>query len=81
MASYSHPPPTYTAEDPELNASQSIDRDAPLNDDADGLQILLIPSADTAHFQQGYLGAEGEQAAIEGELQVKGAVQSQWSRV
>ncbi|KAI0778071.1 hypothetical protein BD413DRAFT_600905 [Trametes elegans] len=38
-----------------------------------GPQILIVPAADGVHFQKGFLGAEGERAAIEGELQIKSA--------
>ncbi|KAI9057088.1 hypothetical protein FKP32DRAFT_1661639 [Trametes sanguinea] len=38
-----------------------------------GPQILIVPAADGVHFQKGYLGADGERAAIEGELQIKSA--------
>ncbi|KAF9015308.1 hypothetical protein BDQ17DRAFT_33380 [Cyathus striatus] len=44
-------------------------------------QILIVPSVDGVNFQKGFLGAEGERAAIEGELQVKAAPPFQWSKV
>ena len=46
-----------------------------------GPQILIIPTADAINFQKGFLGAEGERAAIEGELQIKGVDLGQWSKV
>jgi hypothetical protein len=46
-----------------------------------GPQILIIPAADAINFQKGFLGAEGEHAAIEGELQIKGVDLGQWSKV
>jgi len=46
-----------------------------------GPQILIIPAADAINFQKGFLGSEGERAAIEGELQVKGVDLAQWSKV
>ncbi|PPQ89376.1 hypothetical protein CVT25_002194 [Psilocybe cyanescens] len=44
-------------------------------------QILIIPTADAVNFQKGFLGAEGEHAAIEGELQLKGVDTDHWGRV
>ena len=46
-----------------------------------GPQILIIPAADAINFQKGFLGADGEHAAIEGELQIKGVDFGQWSKV
>ncbi|KAI0374283.1 hypothetical protein BV20DRAFT_1041275 [Pilatotrama ljubarskyi] len=49
---------------------------------AAGPQIVIVPAADGVHFQKGYLGADGERAAIEGELQIKSADASfRWRRV
>lgn len=33
---------------------------------------MIIPTSGDAEFQKGYLGVEGEHAAVEGELQIKG---------
>ena len=44
-------------------------------------QILIIPATDSLRFQQGFLGADGERAAIEGELQVKGTDSVRWRKV
>ncbi|KAI0004168.1 hypothetical protein BJV74DRAFT_809519 [Russula compacta] len=44
-------------------------------------QILIIPATDSLRFQQGFLGADGERAAIEGELQVKGTDSIRWRKV
>ena len=44
-------------------------------------QLLLVPPANSVNFQKGYLGAEGENAAIEGELQIKGGEPGRWSKV
>ncbi|KAG1755133.1 uncharacterized protein EDB91DRAFT_1277270 [Suillus paluster] len=73
MPSYTAPPPNYSP------GSQN----PPAADDAliSGLQIFIIPAADTLTFQKGYLGAEGERAAIEGEIHVKGAQPGQWKYV
>ena len=58
------PPPLYTPDIPE-------DDDGPDDGEVDP-QILIIPTSGDAEFQKGYLGVEGERAAIEGELQIKG---------
>ncbi|KAI0724437.1 hypothetical protein C8T65DRAFT_563579 [Cerioporus squamosus] len=51
--------------------------------DSTGPQILIIPVAEGAlHFQKGYLGADNERAAIEGELQIKSAeAEFRWRKV
>ena len=41
-------------------------------------QLLISPSPGAVQFQKGYLGAQGERAAIEGELQIKGTEEGQW---
>lgn len=41
-------------------------------------QLLICPIPGAVQFQKGYLGAYGERAAIEGELQIKGAEPGQW---
>ena len=48
-----------------------------------GPQILVIPIADgSVRFQKGYLGADNERAAIEGELQIKSAeADFRWRKV
>ncbi|KAI0757116.1 hypothetical protein C8Q80DRAFT_1091932 [Daedaleopsis nitida] len=48
-----------------------------------GPQILIIPVGDgSAHFQKGFLGADNERAAIEGELQIKSAeADFRWRKV
>lgn len=74
MASYSAPPPNYSPEYPQ-------DLPGALDEPISGLQILIIPATDTLSFQKGYLGAEGERAAIEGEIHVKGAQPGQWKYV
>ena len=80
-------PPTYTQEPSETDVQVSDDSDhsfvsAPDGTEAEcaaptgseGPQILIIPIADgSVHFQKGYLGADNERAAIEGELQIKSA--------
>ncbi|KAI0068274.1 hypothetical protein BV25DRAFT_1793336 [Artomyces pyxidatus] len=65
------PPPTYVQD--EDNASDSSVLSEP--------QILIIPATDSLRFQQGFLGAEGERAAIEGELQIKGTQDGRWRKV
>ncbi|GAW09406.1 hypothetical protein LENED_011557 [Lentinula edodes] len=67
------PPPTY-----DVSASSDV------TDSADGHsepQLLIVPTVDTVNFQKGYLGAEDERAAIEGELQIKGAISEVWDKV
>ncbi|KAI0662684.1 hypothetical protein C8Q70DRAFT_908793 [Cubamyces menziesii] len=50
--------------------------------DVGGPQILIVPAADGVHFQKGFLGADGERAAIEGELQIKSAdAPCRWRKV
>ena len=44
-------------------------------------QILITPTIDNVNFQKGFLGAEGEQAAVEGEVQIKGIDAARWDRV
>ncbi|KAF8167955.1 hypothetical protein B0H34DRAFT_645496 [Crassisporium funariophilum] len=67
------PPPIYSRQDPVDLTSPQSDLSEP--------QILLIPTVDAVNFQKGFLGAEGERAAIEGELQIKGADADRWTRV
>ncbi|KAG1826102.1 uncharacterized protein BJ212DRAFT_1444081 [Suillus subaureus] len=74
MASYTAPPPNYSPVCPQ-------DLPGALDEPISGLQIFIIPAADTFAFQKGYLGAEGERAAIEGEIHVKGAQPGQWKYV
>ncbi|KAF7306743.1 ARID domain-containing protein [Mycena indigotica] len=59
------PPPIYSQQDGSDTSSAS---DVSLDP-----QILIISSSDTMNFQKGYLGADDERAAIEGEIQIKGA--------
>jgi hypothetical protein len=78
MPSESVPPPLYSQDDPEYAAGQSNSEPIVLHQ---GTQILIIPTTDAINFQKGYVGAEGERAAIEGELQIKGAEPRQWDKV
>lgn len=57
------PPPTYSPETAahSLNATLATDS-----------QILIVPHSNGLGFQKGFLGVEGEHAAIEGELHIKG---------
>ncbi|KAH9944481.1 uncharacterized protein BXZ73DRAFT_87366 [Epithele typhae] len=69
-------PPTYTQEPSEA--------DAPLSDDSDDLSfIVVIPVAEGGvSFQKGFLGADNEHAAVEGELQIKTAQAGfRWQKV
>jgi len=65
------PPPTYSQQDPA-----NLDSHGHLSEP----QILIIPTVDAVNFQKGFLGADGERAAIEGELQIKGDIEG-WSRL
>lgn len=67
------PPPTYTQEDD----STLLERSTPALEP----QIFIVPTTGPLGFQKGYLGADGERAAIEGELQVKGFTDGRWGRV
>ena len=68
-------PPSYSREAPDSTSSLS-------NSDDDGSpQIVISPTVDALNFQKGYLGAEGERAAIEGELQIKGVDPAEWAQV
>ncbi|KAF7339817.1 ARID domain-containing protein [Mycena venus] len=68
------PPPIYS-QDAEMSDSSSTS-DLTLDP-----QILIIPSSDSINFQKGYLGADDERAAVEGEIQVKGTESGRWARV
>ncbi|KAH8100629.1 hypothetical protein BXZ70DRAFT_1000326 [Cristinia sonorae] len=43
--------------------------------------INIIPTANSIGFQKGFLGADTERAAIEGELQIKGGNGGRWGKV
>lgn len=66
-------------------ASGNAESDADEDPGAEGgsPQIFIIPvSEGYVHFQKGYLGADGERAAIEGELQIKSAdAEFRWRKV
>lgn len=68
------PPPLYS-QFQEENSVDSYDTETP------GVQILIVPAADGTAFQKGCLGAEGEHAAIEGEVHLKGAQPGLWKKV
>ncbi|KAG6896888.1 hypothetical protein C0992_005452 [Termitomyces sp. T32_za158] len=70
------PPPTYSQTDPDEGPTNQADPNV-----AGGPQILIIPTGDSVNFQKGFLGAEGERAAIEGELQVKTTGPDRWAKV
>ncbi|KAG8924717.1 hypothetical protein FRC00_004783 [Tulasnella sp. 408] len=44
-------------------------------------QLVIAPPADSIHFQSGNLGAEGETATVEGEVQLKGFTPDDWESV
>ncbi|PIL32074.1 hypothetical protein GSI_06778 [Ganoderma sinense ZZ0214-1] len=64
-------------------APADADAGEALGAEGGSLQILIIPVAEGyVHFQKGYLGADGERAAIEGELQIKSAdTEFRWRKV
>ncbi len=66
------PPPTYSQDQTNSDLPPSPNLEP---------KILILPSEDGVNFQKGYLGADGERAAIEGELQVKGAGTGRWAHV
>src|SRR6267142_4320240 len=65
------PPPIYIQQGP--HPPESVPQLEP--------QILIIPATDSLRFQQGFLGADDEHAAIEGELQVKGTDSVRWRKL
>ncbi|SJL06020.1 uncharacterized protein ARMOST_09356 [Armillaria ostoyae] len=65
------PPPIYSQQDP-TEVHLDVSREP---------QILITPTVDALNFQKGFLGAEEERAAIEGELQIKGAEPGRWHRI
>ncbi|TFK57340.1 hypothetical protein OE88DRAFT_1671250 [Heliocybe sulcata] len=71
MSNVADNPPLYSLEDAS---------DSPA-DGANGPQILIVPISDSVQFQKGYLGADGETAAVEGELQMKGVRAGRWEKV
>ncbi|THH03225.1 hypothetical protein EW145_g6422 [Phellinidium pouzarii] len=74
------PPPTYDQQHDQGRsqpcALSSTSNEPPLVPSE--AQLLISPSASAARFQNGYLGANGERAAIEGELQIKGVPVMSW---
>ncbi|KAJ3517362.1 hypothetical protein NLJ89_g539 [Agrocybe chaxingu] len=65
-------PPTYSQQDPV---------DSQIFHDQSQPQILIVPALDAVNFQKGFLGAEGERAAVEGEIQIKGVNMERWARI
>ncbi|KLO20578.1 hypothetical protein SCHPADRAFT_991917 [Schizopora paradoxa] len=88
MSMPSVPPPTYTPENDavdsalpleDTNAEQSTSESSSFPSEA---QLLICPPLGAiSQFQKGYLGASGERAAIEGELQIKGVPLDEWERL
>lgn len=69
-----NPPPDYPHR--ETSHEHTIGAASPAN-----IQILIAPAPDASQFQKGYLGADGERAAIEGELQIKGGNAVSWQKM
>ncbi|GJJ09480.1 hypothetical protein Clacol_003703 [Clathrus columnatus] len=42
------------------------------------IELFISPTSNAIQFQKGYLGSQGERAAIEGEVQIKGMRASLW---
>ena len=80
MLPESVPPPIYSQNDPvreqATRGEGDVDDRVPVDP-----QIIIVPPSDSLSFQKGFLGADGERAAIEGELQVKGADSERWGKV
>ncbi|KDQ63781.1 hypothetical protein JAAARDRAFT_148452 [Jaapia argillacea MUCL 33604] len=64
-------PPTYSQ-------YEGVDQPADAGVDP---EILVIPASDSVQFQSGHLGVDGERAAVEGELHIKGAEAGRWNKV
>ncbi|KAF9240917.1 hypothetical protein BU15DRAFT_45429 [Melanogaster broomeanus] len=71
------PPPQYSQHGPRDDLAIAH-RDS---SDTSGLQLLIVPAVDGINFQKGYVGAEGERAALEGEVHIKGAQPGAWKKV
>ncbi|KAJ7597167.1 hypothetical protein C8J56DRAFT_1159127 [Mycena floridula] len=79
MSSHPQEPPIYSQEPPDAGGTSSEE----LEETFPEPQILIIPTVDVLNFQKGFLGADGERAAIEGELQIKGVDgdSARWTKV
>ena len=66
------PPPGYSQQDTNDSVVETA-QDEP--------QILIVPPSGGISFQKGYLGADGEHAAIEGEVLIKGVNAGSWKRL
>ncbi|KAL1664049.1 hypothetical protein GGF50DRAFT_127545 [Schizophyllum commune] len=76
-------PPIYSRQDPDaaddaFGAGRPPSPPPPIESEP---QILIIPPAGAINFQKGFLGADNEKAAVEGELQIKGAQPGAWDKV
>ncbi|KAF7969230.1 hypothetical protein HWV62_27947 [Athelia sp. TMB] len=76
-------PPLYSQDAPEMNAEESFANTSASDGilALEGPQILILPTTDAISFQKGFVGAEGERAAIEGELQIKGATSGLFNKI
>lgn len=77
-------PPLYSQDAPERNNTEDSIANPNASRDIlalEGPQILILPATDAINFQKGFAGAEGERAAIEGELQIKGATSGLFNKV
>ncbi|KAL5495484.1 hypothetical protein ACEPAI_947 [Sanghuangporus weigelae] len=81
MSVPSAPPPTY--DQGQHDELVSLQYEPPSSSDGatfvpNDAQLVICPSGNATHFQKGFLGANGERAAIEGELQIKGVPLHLW---
>lgn len=73
------PPPTYDQQDAHRPSEEFLPGPAEATFVPSEAQLLISPTYNASSFQSGYLGAPGEHAAIEGELQIKGIPVSLWT--
>lgn len=76
MSELGAPPPIYSRQQDGAN-SRIVNESIRENSE---VQMLICPSSDF-QFQKGFLGVDGERAAIEGEIQIKGAYTDSWEAV
>lgn len=69
-------PPNYTVQDTAGSSGATAPPPAPAPP-----QIVITPLPNEVQFQSGNLGADGEPAAVEGEVQVKGLNNDDWDRL
>jgi neural Wiskott-Aldrich syndrome protein len=75
----SHLPPLYSRQDATQDKEGGEPAEIGLPEES--TQLIIAPANEASQFQMGQLGAPGERAAIEGEIQIKGAHEGIWERV